>query len=83
MAGNLKDADNVVKTLGMFSGVLAGGLGGGLRGATAGFAHDQFGRQDEASGFGAAPAVEAVEEHLGGAAAQFGGRLVDQGEAGP
>jgi hypothetical protein len=30
-----------------------------------------------------APALETVEEHLGGAPAQFCGRLPDQGEAGP
>ena len=87
MTGNLKDADNVVKTFvhisgAFFLGARGRGLGGGRRGTTAGFAHYQFCGQDEAPGFGTAPAVEAVEEHLGGAAAQFGGWLVHEGEAG-
>ena len=82
MMGNLEDADNVVKAFGAFFGVLTGGLGSGLYVATAGLPQDQFGRQHEASGFGTAPAVEAVEKHLGGAAAQVGGRLADEGEAG-
>ena len=70
------------RPLARFFGVLTGRLGDGLYEATAGLPQDQLGRQDEASGFGTAPAFEAVEKHLGGAAAQFGSRLADEGEAG-
>ncbi len=58
------------------------GSGGGFRGAAAGLPHDQLGRQDEAAGSVRAPALEAVKKHLGGAASQFGGRLVDEGKSG-
>jgi len=82
MMGNLKAADNVVKTSGTFLGVHAGGSGGGLWGAPAGLPHHQFGRQDEPPGVWTALTIEAVEEHLGGTAAKFGCRLVDEREAG-
>lgn len=82
MTGNLKAPDNVAKTSGVNFDVHAAGLAVGVWGATAGLPHHQFGRQDEASGVGTTLSVEAVEEHLGGAAAQFGCRLVDEREAG-
>ena len=60
MSGNLKAADNVVKTLGTIFCVRAGGSGGGLWGATAGLPHHQFGRQDEAPWVGTALSIEAL-----------------------